>query len=190
MRNFTRHSSSRRQREEDCRYLLDAPLPAVNCIFTMEPRAIQGTRGNRLSVAMLCSFYRRALHRSIKRGLPGCAYINNNCRANNKPEGSALDSPKLLVPLPRAARFYCLFSSVRNGGSPLHRPRWRINDPAIRRRAAPRMRLSSPPHCPYPRLRCLRIRTTHVPSGVPRHLSYGIVRELVKSLQKRTPHAR
>lgn len=159
----------------------------------MEPRAIQGTRGNRLSVAMLCSFYRRALHRSIKRGLPGCAYINNNCRANNKPEGSALDSPKLLVPLPRAARFYCLFSSVRNGGSPLHRPRWRINDPAIRRRAAPRRECASPLLL-IVRIRvcvvCVFVQPVFPPVYVPRHLSYGIVRELVKSPQKRTPHAR
>lgn len=40
--------------------------------------------------------------------MPGCAYINNNCRANNKAEGSTLDSPKLLVPLLGAARFYYL----------------------------------------------------------------------------------
>jgi len=112
--------------------LLDASI-------AFSPRSLaqcKGREGTRVLVAMLCSFYRRALHRNIKRGLPGCAYINNNCRANNKPEGSTLDSPKLLVPLPRAARFYCLLSSVRNGGSLLHRSRWRINDPAIRRRAA------------------------------------------------------
>lgn len=107
-------------------------LPSI----AFSPRSDARDERERLSVAMLCSFYRRALHRNIKRGLPGCAYINNNCRANNKPEGSTLDSPKLLVPLPRGARFYCLLSSVRNGGSPLHRPRWRINDPAIRRCAA------------------------------------------------------
>lgn len=121
MRNVTKHSNSRSGRK--------------SASIAFSPRRLARYKGwERLSVAMLRSFYRRALHRNIKRGLPGCAYINNNCRANNKPEGSTLDSPKLLVPLPRGARFYCLLSSVRNGGSPLHRPRWRINDPAIRRR--------------------------------------------------------
>lgn len=56
------------------------------------------------------SFYRCALYRSIMLGLPGCAYINNNCRANNKAGGTTLDSPKLLVPLPEPATFYCLRS--------------------------------------------------------------------------------
>ena len=60
------------------------------------------------------SFYRRALHRSIMVGLPGCAYINNNCRTNNKAGGTTLDSPKLLVPLPVPATFYSL-SSPRAG---------------------------------------------------------------------------
>lgn len=123
------------------------------------------------SVAILCSIYRRALHRNIKRGLPGCAYINNNCRANNKAEGSTLDSPKLLVPLPRAARFYCLLSSVRNGGSPLHRPRWRINDPAIRRAllrgTARENARASPSHCPCPRV----MRVPRVPRRLVRNRS-------------------
>ncbi|KAL6259154.1 hypothetical protein P5V15_009075 [Pogonomyrmex californicus] len=38
--------------------------------------------------------------------------------ANNKPEGSTLDSPKLPVPLPRAARFYCLLSSSQKWRQP------------------------------------------------------------------------
>jgi len=133
-RNFTEHSNSYKQREEDHRIITRRCRHRLH--FHRGVSRDTRAERERLSVAMLCSFYRRALHRNIKRGLPGCAYINNNCRANNKPEGSTLDSPKLLVPLPRAARFYCLLSSVRNGGSPLHRPRWRINDPAIRRRAA------------------------------------------------------
>lgn len=172
MRNFTRHSSSR---EEDRRYSPHR-CPPRNCIFTMEPRAMQGTRGNR---SPCCAAFIAA---------PYIGALSAGCRVARistiiagpiiNPEGRALDSPKLLVPLPRAARFYCLFSSVRNGGSPLHRPRWRINDPAIRRRAAPRhaalrtrTRFSSPPHCLYPRLRCLRVRITRVPSSVYRGIS-------------------
>lgn len=51
-------------------------------------------------------------------GLPGCAYINNNCRANNKAGGTTLDSPKLPVPLPRPATFYCLHSRGREWRQP------------------------------------------------------------------------
>lgn len=74
-------------------------------------------------------------------GLLGCAYINNNCRANNKAGESTLDSPKLLVPLLWPATFYCLHSAEREkgrkkqtrmAGSTLRPSRWRINDPAIR----------------------------------------------------------
>lgn len=85
------------------------------------------------------SFYRRALYRSIMLGLPGCAYINNNCRTNNKAGGTTLDSPKLLVPLPEPAAFYCLRSSTAEMAAvgPPRPSRWRINDHTV-----PRLRLS------------------------------------------------
>lgn len=189
-RNFTEHSSSHRLCE---RKMIGYSMHRYRHRLHFHRGVSCDTRNERerRSVAMLYSFYRRALHRNIKRGLPGCAYINNNCRANNKLEGSTLDSPKLLVPLPRAARFYCLLSSVRNGGSPLHRPRWRINDPAIRRRAAnananANARFSFSLSVSL-RLCCLRVRITC--SGVPRHLVQNRSRAR-KEPQKRAPHAR
>lgn len=139
----------------------------IDCIFPEE--SLSRARGNGYRSPCCAAFIAAPYIGTLSAGLPGCAYINNNCRANNKPEGSALDSPKLLVPLPRGARFYCLLSSARNGGSPLHRPRWRINDPAIRHRAA-NARFSSSLSV----FRC-------VVCAFPWQISRGIVRELVKS---------